>query len=175
MVVLIIIGVFAGAAVIAALGTLIIGLALRLGWRILQIAWLVVRLLPAALRGLVYVTVGVLVWLGELGRPQRRQAQISMMQQELQTLSAKRRQETLAFARSMIESIEANRLGPDAIELLADMLSRPGRLVSGKEQVIHTLQRLLNDPDHLRPHFASLESEWLYEKQAAEIVRPGLV
>ena len=60
------------------------------------------------------------------------------MRQELQLLSAKRHEETLAFAKSMITSIEANQLGPDAIELLADMLSRPGRLVSGQKEVIGT-------------------------------------
>ena len=79
----------------------------------------------------------------------------------------------MLFVKSMITSIEANQLGSDAIELLADMLSRPGRLVTGKE-VIGTLQCLLNNPDYLRPQFNSLESEWLYEKQAAEIVsRPA--
>jgi len=96
-----------------------------------------------------------------------------MMQQELQTLSAKRRQETLAFAKTMIASLEGNRLGPGEIKLLGEILSRPGRLVSGEGGVIDTLQCLLKDPDYLRPHFDSLESEWLYEKQSAEIVRPG--
>jgi hypothetical protein len=53
------------------------------------------------------------------------------MRQELQILSVKRREETLAFAKSMMTSIEANQLGPDAIDLLAEILSRPGRQVSG--------------------------------------------
>lgn len=97
-------------------------------------------------------------------------AQNSKMQQELQILSAKRQEETLAFAKSMITSIEANQLGPDAIELLADTLSRHGRLVTGEKEVIGTLKCLLHDPDYLRPHFNSLESEWAYEKQAAELV-----
>jgi hypothetical protein len=95
------------------------------------------------------------------------------MRQELQILSAKRQEETLAFAKTMITSIEANQLESDAIELLAEMLSRPGRQVSGQKEVIDTLRCLLKDPDYLRPHFDSLESEWLYEKQAAEIVRGG--
>ena len=95
----------------------------------------------------------------------------SKIQQEIQTLSAKRQEETLAFAKSMITSIEANQLGLGAIELLADMLSRPGRLVTGEREVIATLQCLLNNPDCLRPHFNSLESEWEYEKLAAEVVR----
>jgi hypothetical protein len=64
-----IIGMFVGASLVAALGTVVIGWALRLGWRILRIAWLVIRLLPAALRGLVFVALGALVWLSELGGP----------------------------------------------------------------------------------------------------------
>jgi hypothetical protein len=95
------------------------------------------------------------------------------MREELQILSAKRQEETLAFARTMITSIEANQLEPDSIELLADLLSRPGRQVSGLKEVIGTLQCLLKEPDYLRPHFDSLESEWLYEKHAAEIVHGG--
>ena len=95
-------------------------------------------------------------------------AQKSKMQDELKVLPAKRQEETLAFAKSMITSIEANQLGPDAIELLADMLSRPDRLVTGEKEVIGTLQNLLNDPDYLRPHFNSLESEWEYAMN-----RPG--
>jgi hypothetical protein len=93
------------------------------------------------------------------------------MRQELQILSAKRHEETVAFAKTMIASIEANQLEPDAIELLADILSRTGRQVSGQKEVIGTLRCLLKDPDYLRPHFDSLESEWAYEKQAAEMVR----
>jgi hypothetical protein len=100
-----------------------------------------------------------------------REAQKSRMRQELQILSVKRHEETLAFAKTMMSSIEANQLGPDAIELLAEILSRPGRQVSGQNEVISTLQCLLKDPDYLRPHFDSLESEWLYERQAAEMVR----
>jgi hypothetical protein len=98
-----------------------------------------------------------------------REAQKSKMQQELQILSVKRQEGTLAFAKSMMTSIEANQLGPDAVELLAEILSRPGRQVSGREEVISTLRCLLKDPDCLRPHFDSLESEWAYEKQAAEM------
>jgi len=98
------------------------------------------------------------------------EARRSRMRQELQILSAKRQEETLAFAKTMMTSIEANRLGPDAIDLLAEILSRPGRQVSGQEEVIGALKCLLKDPDYLRPHFDSLESEWAYEKQAAEMV-----
>jgi hypothetical protein len=98
-----IIWVFVGVSLVAALGTLVIGWALRLGWRILQIAWRVVR-------------------------PQRH----SRMRQELQILSAKRRQETLAFAKSMIAGIEAKQLGLGEIGVLAELLSRPGRPVSGQ-------------------------------------------
>jgi len=100
-----------------------------------------------------------------------RQAQRSRMRDELEIMSVKRRDETLAFAKCMIASIETNQLGPDAIDLLAEILSRPGCQVSGQAQVVSTLQYVLKDPDYLRPHFGSLESEWLYEKQVAEIVR----
>jgi len=92
------------------------------------------------------------------------------MQQELQNLSDKRREETLAFAKSMMTGIETNQLGPDPIDLLAEILSRPGRPVSGREEVIGTLRCLLNDPDYLRPHFDSLESEWEYETLSAQMV-----
>jgi hypothetical protein len=98
------------------------------------------------------------------------EAQRSTMQQEIQILSVKRQEETRAFAKTILASIEANQLGADAIGLLADILSRPGRQVSAQE-VIGTLRCLLNDPDYLRPHFDTLESEWLYEKQSAEMVR----
>ena len=64
------------------------------------------------------------------------------MRQELQILSVKRQEETLAFAKSMMTGIEANRLTPDAIDLLSEILSRPGRQVSGREEVISTLQCL---------------------------------
>jgi hypothetical protein len=92
------------------------------------------------------------------------------MRQELQLLAVKRQRETLAFAKTMMSSIESNQLDPDAIQLLAEILSRPGRQVSGREEVIGTLQCVLKDPDYLRPRFDSLESEWLYEKQTAAIV-----
>jgi hypothetical protein len=92
------------------------------------------------------------------------------VQQELQNLSVKRREETLAFAKSMMTGIEANLLGPDAIDLLAEILSRPGRPVSGRDEVIGTLQCLLKDPDYLRPRFDSPESEWAYEKLTAQVV-----
>lgn len=100
-----------------------------------------------------------------------REARRSRMRQELQILSVKRQEETLAFAKTMMTSIETNQLGPDAIDLLAEILSRPGRQVSGQEEVTGTLKCLLKNPDYLRPHFDSLESEWAYEKQAAETVR----
>jgi hypothetical protein len=95
----------------------------------------------------------------------------SKMRQELQILSVKRQDETLAFAKSMMTSIEANQLAPDAIDLLAEILTRPRRQVSGRKEVINTLQCLLKDPDYLRPHFDSLGSEWEYEKLTAEVVR----
>lgn len=60
----------------------------------------------------------------------------SKLRQELQILSVKRQEETLAFAKIMMSSIEANQLGPDAIELLAEILSRPGRQVSGQKEII---------------------------------------
>jgi hypothetical protein len=118
-------------------------------------------------------------WIGEFlvtaARGLRRlipgQAQKSRMRQELQALRAKRREETLAFARTMMAGLEANQLEPGAIDLLAEILSRRGRRVSGKEEVIGALRRLLADPDYLQPHFDSLESEWSYEKLGAEIVR----
>jgi hypothetical protein len=99
-----------------------------------------------------------------------REAKKSRMRQELQLLSVKRQEETLAFAKTMMSSIETNQLDLGAIELLAEILSRPGRQVSGREEVIGTLKCLLTDPDYLRPRFDSLESEWLYEKQAAAMV-----
>jgi hypothetical protein len=94
----------------------------------------------------------------------------SKMRQELQILSVKRQEDTLAFAKCMMSSIDANQLGPDPIDLLAEILSRPGRPVSGREEVIGTLRCLLNDPDYLWPHFDSLESEWEYEKLSAQMV-----
>jgi hypothetical protein len=95
----------------------------------------------------------------------------SKMQQELEILSVKRQEETSAFAKTMLASIEANQLEPDAIDLLAEILSRPSHQVSGREEVISTLQCLLKDPDYLRPHFDSLQSEWEYEKLADAVVR----
>jgi hypothetical protein len=98
------------------------------------------------------------------------EVQTSRMQHEIQILSAKRQEETRAFAKTMLARIEANQLGSDAIELLADILSRRERQVSSQE-VAGTLRCLLNNPDYLRPHFDTLESEWLYEKQSAAIVQ----
>ena len=108
----------ASAAATAAVGSW----ALRLGWRILQIA-------------------------GRLPKCPRREAQKFSMRQNFR-FCPPRRHETLAFAKSMLAGIEANRLGLGEIELFAEMLSRPGRPVSGQKEVIGMLRCLLDDPNY---------------------------
>jgi hypothetical protein len=66
---LIFIGVLVGGSIAAALGTLIIGLMLRFACKIFRFVWLVLHLLPGAMRGFVFLAVGALVWLNELGDP----------------------------------------------------------------------------------------------------------
>jgi hypothetical protein len=62
-------GVLIGGSVASLVGTLIIGWMLRLTGRILRISWLVLRLLPGALRGCLFLSLGTLVRLNQLGAP----------------------------------------------------------------------------------------------------------
>lgn len=57
------------------------------------------------------------------------------MRQGLQILSIQWREETFALAKSMLTGIEANELGPDAVDLLAEILSRPGLECPGKRRL----------------------------------------
>jgi hypothetical protein len=96
--------------------------------------------------------------------------QRSRMRQELETMVSARREETRAFAKHTLEGVESGNLGPDEIDLLAEFLSRSGRPVSGKVQVLNTLRCLVVDPDFLQPIYDTPERAWVHESMARYVV-----
>jgi hypothetical protein len=159
-------GVFAGASVVAALGTLVTGWVLRLAWRTLQFARLggppkYSREDSERDQDEPFASVGG----AEIVLRREKETKWAGIYEDLKAMREAHWQQKQAMARSMIAGIEDGSLDIGPIEQLADLLSRPGRTIPPqREDVLIVLHRLLEDPGFLDPKFASIEAEWAHRK-----------